>query len=113
MNNPRITLIPIQEIRIVNPRSRNRVKFRSVVTSIGAVGLKKPITVHQRELEADGTRYDLVCGQGRLEAVRAGILNGYFATPARASCWWGMLCSQRCKGPQHRANCRISWLAAI
>jgi len=71
MNNPRIALIPIQEIRIVNPRSRNRIKFQSVMTSIGTVGLKKPITVHQRALEDDGTRYDLVCGQGRLEAVRA------------------------------------------
>jgi ParB family chromosome partitioning protein len=71
MNNPRITLIPIQEIRIVNPRTRNRVKFQSVMTSIGTVGLKKPITVYQRELADDGTRYDLVCGQGRLEAVRA------------------------------------------
>jgi ParB family transcriptional regulator, chromosome partitioning protein len=71
MNNPRITLIPIQEIRIVNPRTRNRVKFQIVMTSIGTVGLKKPITVYQRELEDDGTCYDLVCGQGRLEAVRA------------------------------------------
>jgi ParB family chromosome partitioning protein len=41
------------------------------MTSIGTVGLKKPITVYQRALEDDGTRYDLVCGQGRLEAVRA------------------------------------------
>jgi len=71
MNNTPITLIPIKEIRIVNPRSRNRAKFQSVMTSIGTVGLKKPITVHQRALEDDGTRYDLVCGQGRLEAVRA------------------------------------------
>jgi ParB family transcriptional regulator, chromosome partitioning protein len=70
MNNQRITLIPIQEIRIVNPRWRNRVKFQIVMTSISSVGLKKPITVHKRTLEDDGTRYDLVCGQGRLEAVR-------------------------------------------
>jgi ParB family chromosome partitioning protein len=71
MNKQRITLIPIQEIRIVNPRARNRIRFRSVMTSIGTVGLKKPITVHQRDMDEDGTRYDLVCGQGRLEAVRA------------------------------------------
>src|SRR2546423_3805494 len=71
MTTQHITLIPIQEIRVVNPRSRNRVKFHSVMTSIGTVGLKKPITVHQRELADDGTRYDLVCGQGRLESVRA------------------------------------------
>ena len=39
--------------------------------NIRAVGLKKPILVVRRELEADGTRYDLVCGQGRLEALAA------------------------------------------
>jgi ParB family chromosome partitioning protein len=71
MKNHHVTLIPIQEIRIVNPRSRNRIKFQSVMTSIGTIGLKKPITVHERTVEDDGTRYDLVCGQGRLEAVRA------------------------------------------
>jgi ParB family chromosome partitioning protein len=71
MNNTRVILIPIQEIRIVNPRTRNRIKFHIVMTSISTVGLKKPITVHERALDEDGTRYDLVCGQGRLEAVRA------------------------------------------
>ena len=55
----------------MNPRSRNRIKFHIVMTSISTVGLKKPITVHERALDEDGTRYDLVCGQGRLEAVRA------------------------------------------
>src|ERR1700722_18833133 len=71
MKTQPITLIPIHEIRVVNPRSRNRVRFNGITTSIGAVGLKRPITVHERALEEDGTRYDLVCGQGRLEAVRA------------------------------------------
>lgn len=71
MKNTRVTLIPIQEIRVINPRSRNRIKFQIVKASIGTVGLKKPITVHQRALDGDGTSYDLVCGQGRLEAVRA------------------------------------------
>ena len=70
MTTEQITSIPIHEIRIVNPRSRNRVKFRLILASIDAVGLKRPITVHERALEEDGTRYDLVCGQGRLEAVR-------------------------------------------
>ena len=70
MTTEQIVTIPIHEIRVVNPRSRNRVKFRGIMTSIGAVGLKRPITVHERALEDDGTRYDLVCGQGRLEAVR-------------------------------------------
>jgi ParB family chromosome partitioning protein len=64
-------MIPIAEIRIVNPRSRNRITFQGIVANIDRVGLKKPITVSQRELEDDGTRYDLVCGQGRLESVRS------------------------------------------
>jgi ParB family chromosome partitioning protein len=70
MTNLTITLIPIAEIRIVNPRSRNRVTFQSIKANIASVGLKKPITVHQRALDVDGTRFDLVCGQGRLESVR-------------------------------------------
>lgn len=70
MISPKIVLIPIAEIRVVNPRSRNRVTFHAIRANIASVGLKKPITVHQRALEDDGTRYDLVCGQGRLESVR-------------------------------------------
>ena len=63
--------IPIAEVRVLNPRSRNRKTFQGIVANIGAVGLKKPITVFVREPQADGTRYDLVCGQGRLEAAAA------------------------------------------
>jgi len=70
MIRPKTVLIPIAEIRIANPRSRNMVTFNLIKASIASVGLKKPITVHQRVLEDDGTRYDLVCGQGRLESVR-------------------------------------------
>ena len=71
MKSQRIELIPVSQIRVVNPRSRNQVTFKGIVTNIGAVGLKKPITVFRRKMEADGTQYDLVCGQGRLEAVIA------------------------------------------
>lgn len=71
MNKKAIEWIPIAEIRVVNPRSRNKIKFQLIVASIEAVGLKKPITVSRRALEPDGTRYDLVCGQGRLEAMTA------------------------------------------
>jgi ParB family chromosome partitioning protein len=70
MTSPKIVLIAIAEIRIVNPRSRNHVTFDVIRANIARVGLKKPITVHPRALEDDGTRYDLVCGQGRLESVR-------------------------------------------
>lgn len=71
MNEKKIEWIPIAEIRVVNPRSRNKIKFQLIVSSIEAVGIKKPITVSRRALEPDGTRYDLVCGQGRMEAMTA------------------------------------------
>jgi ParB family chromosome partitioning protein len=71
MKSKHIERIPIAEIRVVNPRFRNKVTFRVVVNNIGAVGLKKPITVFRRKTNKDGTSYDLVCGQGRLEAVAA------------------------------------------
>jgi ParB family chromosome partitioning protein len=65
-----IEQIPISEIRVVNPRSRSKTRFHDIVANIGAIGLKRPITVARRELDPDGTRYDLVCGQGRMEACR-------------------------------------------
>ena len=62
-----VHLIPLSRITIVNPRIRNKKSFKELVENIAALGLKKPITVTRRE-EADGASYDLVCGQGRLEA---------------------------------------------
>ena len=61
--------IPIAEIRIVNPRVRSKVTFDQIVASVSTLGLKNPIIVSRRDLETDGTRYDLVCGQGRIEAL--------------------------------------------
>jgi len=66
-----IERIPIAEIRVVNPRARNRITFRRITHNIGLVGLKRPITVLRRAMDRDGTQYDLVCGQGRMEAVAA------------------------------------------
>ncbi len=71
MTDKQIERIPIREIRVANPRSRNKLKFLLLVASIRAVGLKKPISVSRRDLDPDGTRYDLVCGQGRMEACLA------------------------------------------
>lgn len=65
----RIEWIPIERITVVNPRSRNRRAFREIVENIAKIGLKRPITVTRRA-EADGPFYDLVCGQGRLEAYQ-------------------------------------------
>ena len=60
-------LIPMDRITVVNPRVRNRKAFDAIVENIAELGLKRPITVAEREGE-DGPRYELVCGQGRLEA---------------------------------------------
>lgn len=66
----RIEMIPIDRVNIVNPRERNKKSFRDIVDNIAKIGLKKPITVTRR-IEAGGPFYDLVCGQGRLEAFKA------------------------------------------
>jgi ParB family chromosome partitioning protein len=69
MNEPNIVNVPIAEIFIANPRSRNRKRWLEIVASIRTVGLKRPITVSRRvDSTSDGKRYDLVCGQGRIEA---------------------------------------------
>jgi ParB family chromosome partitioning protein len=69
MNQQEIINVPIADIFVTNPRTRNRKKWIEIVTSIGKVGLKRPITVSKRnEPTADGKQYDLVCGQGRIEA---------------------------------------------
>jgi ParB family chromosome partitioning protein len=65
----RVAMIPIAQVRILNPRARNKARFSEIVGNIASVGLKKPITVALRE-EEPGT-YDLICGQGRLEAFQA------------------------------------------
>jgi len=68
--SPAIEMIPIEQIKVINPRVRNRKIFGEVVESIADLGLKRPVTVSRREYE-NGTTYDLVCGQGRLEAYKA------------------------------------------
>lgn len=67
-----VKMIPIDRIRILNPRHRDRKKFEVIVQSIKNLGLKKPIQVSLRsEQEEEGAGYDLVCGQGRIEAFIA------------------------------------------
>lgn len=62
-------MIPIDRINIINPRVRNKRSFKQIVENVSEVGLKKPVTVTLRN-DADGPRYDLVCGQGRVEAYQ-------------------------------------------
>ena len=66
----RVEMIPVDRVTVVNPRSRNMRNFKEIIDNIARVGLKKPITVSRR-VEAGGPFYDLVCGQGRLEAYIA------------------------------------------
>jgi ParB family chromosome partitioning protein len=64
-----IEMIPVERITVINPRVRNKKIFKEIISNIAEIGLKKPITVTRRD-EIDGVRYDLVCGQGRLEAYQ-------------------------------------------
>lgn len=66
----RVEMILIDRIKILNPRVRNQRNFKEIVDNIASIGLKKPVTVTRRA-EAGGPFYDLVCGQGRLEAYMA------------------------------------------
>lgn len=65
----RIQMIPIGCIDVLNPRARNKRQHRDIVDNIDAVGLKRPVTVRLRP-DTTPERYDLVCGEGRLEALR-------------------------------------------
>lgn len=65
-----IEMIPIHQIQVLNPRTRNRRQYREIVANIEKIGLKRPITVSRREQPEEGVAYDLVCGQGRLEAYQ-------------------------------------------
>jgi len=66
-----VHLIPIEEINILSQRARNAIIAEGIRQNILSVGLKRPITVTRRKDEKNGKKYDLVCGQGRLEAYVA------------------------------------------
>ena len=65
-----VTMVPIDRIEVLNSRDRNMKVFEEIAENIRTIGLKKPITVTERE-GADGTpAFLLVCGEGRLNAFR-------------------------------------------
>lgn len=65
-------LVPIDAITVVNPRVRNQKVFEEIKASIAELGLKRPITVAVCETKGgDEPNYELVCGQGRMEAFKA------------------------------------------
>ncbi len=70
-NNDKVEMISIDQINVVNPRSRGQAKFRQIIDNIAKLGLKRPITLARRATQSGPFLYDLVCGQGRLEACRA------------------------------------------
>jgi len=65
-----VQMIPIEKIRVINSRERDRAKHDQIKESIATVGLKKPIQVSRRS-ESDEDGYDLVYGEGRLKAFVA------------------------------------------
>lgn len=68
---PTIQMIPVDQIHVLNPRSRNKRIFHQITHNILQIGLKRPITVTTSKSGTPGKPYDLVCGQGRLEAFLA------------------------------------------
>lgn len=71
--------IEISKIYILNPRERNKQIAGEIKKNIEDVGLKRPITITRKAAPIDGYEYDLVCGQGRLEAY---IANNQTSIPA-------------------------------
>ncbi len=71
MEHGAIALIPIEDIHILNPRVRNQIIAEEIRQNIRSIGLKRPITVAPRKDSKNGQKYDLVCGQGRIEAFIA------------------------------------------
>lgn len=69
--NASIKMIPIDRINIMNPRVRSKKIFNDIAENITKVGLKRPITVTTCKSTVAGKEYDLVCGQGRIEAFQA------------------------------------------
>lgn len=86
-----VTMIPTDRIRILNPRVRNRRAFEEMVANIASIGLKRPITVAPRP-GTDPTEYDLVCGQGRLEAFIELKQTQISRAPREREQFFGCLC---------------------
>ena len=74
-----IVEIPLDLIEVLNPRGRNAKKFEEIVTSIDEIGLKKPITLAERQRPQGQVYYVTGCGEGRIKAYRE---LGYETIPA-------------------------------
>lgn len=69
--NHLVEMIPIHSIQVLNPRTRNKRQYQEIVENISRIGLKRPITVSRKSQPVGDYEYDLVCGQGRLEACQS------------------------------------------
>jgi ParB family chromosome partitioning protein len=69
--NRELRNVEINKIFVLNPRERNKQIAKEIRQNIEDVGLKRPITISKKAVSQDGYEYDLVCGQGRLEAYMA------------------------------------------
>lgn len=69
MKDRRRAMIPIDQIKVINSRTRDEGQFALNVQSIEAVGQIKDIRVNDKFLAKDGV-YELICGEGRLTAQK-------------------------------------------
>ena len=67
MAHRRYEEVPIESVKVINSRNRDKEQFDMNVESIESVGLMKPIRVNEKYLETTGY-YELICGEGRLLA---------------------------------------------
>jgi ParB family chromosome partitioning protein len=67
MKDRRREMIPIDEIRVINSRTRDEGQFALNVQSIEANGQLKDIRVNDKFVDKEGF-YELICGEGRLIA---------------------------------------------
>ena len=67
MTDRRYLMIPVDKIKVINPRSRDEAQFQMNVQSIDNNGLLMPICVNDSFLDETGL-YELICGEGRLIA---------------------------------------------
>lgn len=72
MNEPPLTKdIPIDQIRPFISRARGKEGFDQLKASMRQYGLQIPVQVIDLgKRDADGKRYELICGEGRTEAAR-------------------------------------------
>ena len=68
MPNDEIVMVPIDQVSVLNPRSRNEQQHQEIIDNIEAIGLKRPVTARRHPTLND--RYEVICGEGRLEAFR-------------------------------------------